>query len=152
MAWRRGFASKICVLCVRVIINERSFEPFSVWISVLGELVYGTVAVWAIVEAFDSSRRTVRMQGYCTGSRPVVKDLGGYRCGLCAHTHTHTHAHARTHTRARAHTCTHARSHTPARTHARTHAHTHTDRYSDLFLVHFNTYSKYFAAAILAVV
>ena len=28
----KGISPKICILCVRVIINERSFEPFCVWI------------------------------------------------------------------------------------------------------------------------
>ena len=31
----KGIAPKICILCVRVKINKRSFEPFGVWISSL---------------------------------------------------------------------------------------------------------------------
>ena len=29
----KGISPKICVLCVHVKINKRSFEPFCVWIS-----------------------------------------------------------------------------------------------------------------------
>ena len=31
----KGISQRICILCVRVIINKRSFEPFCVWIFLL---------------------------------------------------------------------------------------------------------------------
>ena len=37
----KGISPKICILCVRVKINKRSFEPFCVWI-LSPELVYKT--------------------------------------------------------------------------------------------------------------
>ena len=32
VAWRKGISPKICLLCVRVMIDKRSFAPFCVWI------------------------------------------------------------------------------------------------------------------------
>ena len=32
VAWQRGFPRNVCILCVRVKINKRSFELFCVWI------------------------------------------------------------------------------------------------------------------------
>ena len=34
-SWRKGISPNICILCVRVIINKRSFEPCCVWILLL---------------------------------------------------------------------------------------------------------------------
>ena len=37
----KGISPKMCILCVCVQINKRSFEPFCVWILSIGELAQG---------------------------------------------------------------------------------------------------------------
>ena len=125
----RGISPKICILCVCVIINKCSIEPFCVW----SLYDYTYVRLKALHMKHYNKTQPNLIMHYISHSIPPFS----------LHPHMRTHPHPHTHNLAtprlpislpvtphpqNAHT--HARTHacTRARTHARTHTHTQTQK------------------------